>query len=91
MLYLLLLSGLAASQTEPVTNGDQDVLTLSEHADAICPMLIDQSIPDTERGRRLVEFTKQQGYRGSRFNLLSLICTQWLKGYAAGARQGPVR
>ena len=91
MLYLLLLSAVAASQPNPITLGDQDlIITLSKHADAICPMLIDQSIPDKERGERLVRFAKEQGYRGSRLTLLGMICTQWQKGFVAGARQGPI-
>lgn len=89
MLNLLLMSAALAPQPDAITLTSQDLLTVSAHADEICPMLIDQRLPNKERGHRWSRFAQEQGYRGSRLNLLSMICTQWQKGYIAGAQQGP--
>ena len=88
---LMSAAAFATPQPETVTLKYQDILTVSEHADTICPMTLDQSKTDRERARQIISFARERGYQGAKFVLLSMICTQWQKGYGEGARKGPVR
>ncbi len=78
--------GMAAS----VSLRDTDVRLVADHAQAICPVTIDQTLSDRERGRTLANFMKARNYSRSQKLLLGRLCTIWLRGYVEGARRGPV-
>lgn len=89
--FLISTAALAVPQPATVTLDYQDLARLSEHVEAVCPIMRDGSKTDGERGRLITKFAREHGYQGARFILLDLICSQWGKGYIEGARKGPVK
>lgn len=89
--HLLIASSIAMPKPDTIVLTSQDLLTLSETADTICPLLIDQSIPNRQRGQELTTITREKKLEGQKSVLLGILCTQWQKGYAAGARRRPVK
>lgn len=81
---------LAVASDRSITIRDADLVRFSRDADVACPILFDRSVAEMERNKRFSNFLKEQGYSGIRLTLLSVLCTQWQKGYIEGARRGAV-